>query len=184
MDRETAAAVLGVRADARLDRLAKAPPRARVKATHPDRFPPGSEAWEDANHELQRVNEALWVLTGPPSGRGAATGRRGRAARGTGVRRGAVMGAQLGGLPQPRRDSDRLARAWGYGWGGFLMLSAIACALVGATQDVNNALPIWSPGLALTRSHRPHDRHQSRPPAAAGRLAISCTHGGRECRPP
>ncbi len=48
------------------------------------------------------------------------------------------------------RDSDRLARTWGYGWGGFLMLSAIVCAIIGATQDVNNALPIWSPGLALT----------------------------------
>jgi hypothetical protein len=148
MDRETAAAVLGVRVDARLDRLAKAH-RARVKATHPDRFPPGSEAWEDANHELQRVNEALWVLTGPSSGRGPAAGRADEAPAGPAYAEVPSWERSSEGFRSPR-DSDRLARAWGYGWGGFLMLSAIVCAVIGATQDVNNALPIWSPGLALT----------------------------------
>jgi hypothetical protein len=48
-----------------------------------------------------------------------------------------------------RRDSDRLARAWGYGWGGFLMLSAIVCAVIGSMAPTNDALPIWSPGLAV-----------------------------------
>jgi hypothetical protein len=144
MDAETAAAVLGVPADAPLRRLTKAH-RARVKATHPDRVPPGSEAWEDANLELQRVNEALRVLAGPPSGRqsGAEAPEHPAYAEVTSWERSSE------GFRTPDQ-SDRLARAWGYGWGGFLMLSAIACAIIGASQDVNNALPIWSPGLALT----------------------------------
>jgi len=144
MDRETAAGVLGVRVDARLDRLAKAH-RAKVKATHPDRYPPGSEAWEDANLELQRVNEALWVLAGPPSGRQS----RAEAPERPAYAEVPSWERSSEGFRTPDQ-SDRLARAWGYGWGGFLMLSAIACAVIGATQDVNNALPIWSPGLALT----------------------------------
>ena len=148
MDRETAAAVLGVRVDARLDRLAKAH-RAKVKATHPDRFPPGSEAWEDANHELQRVNEAMWVLAGPSSGRATTTDRPDEPPTGPAYAEVPSRERSSEGFRTPDQ-SDRLARAWGYGWGSFLLLSAIACAIIGATQDVNNALPIWSPGLALT----------------------------------
>ena len=148
MDRETAAAVLGVRVDARRDRLAKAH-RAKVKATHPDRFPPGSEAWEDANHELQRVNEALWVLAGPPSGRRMTADRADESSAAAAYAEVPSWERSSEGFRSPR-DSDRLARAWGYGWGSFLMLSAIACAVIGATQSVNDALPLWSPGLALT----------------------------------
>jgi hypothetical protein len=147
MDRETAAAVLGVRADARLDRLAKAH-RAKVKATHPDRFPPGSEAWEDANLELQRVNEALWVLAGPPSGRHAHSDRPPETAPGPAHDEVPSWERSSEGFRSPR-DSDRLARAWGYGWGGFLLLSAVVCALIGSMASANDALPIWSPGLAL-----------------------------------
>jgi hypothetical protein len=147
MDRETAAAVLGVRPDARLDRLAKAH-RAKVKATHPDRFPPGSEAWEDANHELARVNEALWVLAGPPSERREPTDRAGEPAPGSPYDDVPSWERSSEGFRSPR-DSDRLARAWGYGWGGFLLLSAVVSAVIGSMTAANDALPIWSPGLAL-----------------------------------
>jgi len=40
-------------------------------------------------------------------------------------------------------------RTWGLAWGSFLLASAVICALVGATQPSNDALPLWSPALAL-----------------------------------
>ncbi len=147
MDRATAAAVLGVPPDAPLPRLVKAH-RTRVKATHPDRFPPGSEAWEDANHQLQRVNEALWVLTGPPGGRHAPSDVPAEAAQRPTYDEVPSWERSSEGFRSPR-DSDRLARAWGFGWGGFLLLSAVVCAIIGSMASANDALPIWSPGLAL-----------------------------------
>jgi hypothetical protein len=47
------------------------------------------------------------------------------------------------------RDTDRLARAWGYAWGSFLLVSAVVCVVIGASTSSNDALPLWSPGLAL-----------------------------------
>ena len=86
MDRTTAARLLGVPEDASDRRLRRAY-RTRVTATHPDRFPPGSEAWEDANDALTRLNEAVRVLgrpaARPAGGAGPSTGPSATSAAGT-----------------------------------------------------------------------------------------------------
>lgn len=145
MDRDTAAHLLGVPAGASAARVRRAY-RARVRVTHPDRFPPGSEAWEDASHALQRLNEARRTL-GLPDGPGT-----------TGPARAPADGAEYAGVtPWERssegfrspRDADRLARAWGYSWGAFLVASAVVSWLVGSASARNDALPLWSPALAV-----------------------------------
>lgn len=146
MDRDTAARVLGVPVDASPARVNRAY-RARVRVTHPDRFPPGSEAWEDAGHAMQSLNEARHALglpPDPPAGpfRGAT----------------AADGSTYADVPswerssegfRSARDTDRLARAWGYSWGAFLLVSAVVSWLVGYSEPVNDALPLWSPALAV-----------------------------------
>jgi len=146
MDRATAARLLGVPEDASGRRLTRAY-RARVSATHPDRFPPGSEAWEDANEALIRLNEAMAVLAAPASG---TTGAAPTATSAAGTSYDAVPSWERSseGFRSPR-DADRLARAWGYWWGGFLVLAAIVSAVIGAQNEPNDALPIWSPALAV-----------------------------------
>ncbi|HSN06420.1 MAG TPA: J domain-containing protein [Candidatus Angelobacter sp.] len=146
MDRQTAARVLGVPVDASPARVNRAY-RARARLTHPDRFPPGSEAWEDAGHAMQSLNEArhaLGVPAPPPPTRAAAGGT-------------AADGSTYAGAPSWERssegfrspsDADRLARAWGYGWGAFLVVSAVVSWFVGYSAPVNDALPLWSPALA------------------------------------
>ena len=145
MDRDTAASLLGVPPGASAARVSRAY-RARVRVTHPDRFPPGSEAWEDASHALQRLNEARRTM-GLPDGSPAA----GPATAGT-------VGAEYPGVTpwerssegfRSRRDADRLARAWGYAWGAFLVASAVVSWLVGSAAARNDALPLWSPALAV-----------------------------------
>jgi curved DNA-binding protein CbpA len=151
MDRTTAARLLGVPQDASGRRLRRAY-RARVTSTHPDRFPPGSEAWEDANAALQRLNEAVRVLGAPPaapgSGLEAGSGPSATSAAGASYDPVASWERSSEGFRSPR-DSDRLARAWGYWWGGFLLASAVVCAVIGAQTPSNDALPIWSPALAV-----------------------------------
>jgi hypothetical protein len=151
MDRTTAARLLGVPEDASDRRLRRAY-RARVTATHPDRFPPGSEAWEDANEALTSLNEAVRVLGAPPAAPGGGTGPS------TGPTATSASGASYDAVPswersaegfRSPRDSDRLARTWGYWWGGFLLASAVVCAVIGAQGTTNDALPIWSPALAV-----------------------------------
>jgi hypothetical protein len=146
VDRRTAADLLGVPLDPSPRRLSRAY-RARVRTTHPDRFPPGSEAWEDANAALTRLNEAVRVLGHAPEPpvRPAAPSAT------------SASGSAYDAVPSRDRSSegfrdaaasDRLARAWGYGWGGFLLVSAVVCALIGAQSPSNDALPLWSPALA------------------------------------
>jgi hypothetical protein len=131
--------------------------KALVREKHPDRFPPGSEAWEDASALMPRLTEARRVLGTPspppreepplpPSG-----------VRVAGVRAEGdawAWSSQAPPVPEGRfltpRQVDRRTRAWGYGWGGFLLLSALVSFLVGASQPVNDALPFWSPALAIT----------------------------------
>jgi len=147
MDRATAARLIGVPEDASARRATRAY-RARVKATHPDRFPPGSEAWEDANEALVALNQAMAVLGAPVPGPAAGAGPTGTSASGTSYDAVPSRERSSEGFRSPR-DSDRLARAWGYWWGGFLVLAAVVSALIGAQNEPNDALPIWSPALAL-----------------------------------
>ena len=137
MDRRTAAGVLGVAVDASARRVEKAF-RARVRAGHPDRFPPGSEAWEDANDALQRLLAARAVLGRPapemPAAASAAS---------------APSWERSSEGFRSARDTDRMARAWGYAWGSFLVVSAVVCVAIGASTSSNDALPLWSPGLAV-----------------------------------
>ncbi len=48
------------------------------------------------------------------------------------------------------RAADRRARTWGLSWGSFLVLAALLSYLVGARSTPNDALPLWSPALAVT----------------------------------
>ena len=147
MDRATAARVLGVPEDASARRVTRAY-RTRVKATHPDRFPPGSEAWEDANEGLVALNEAMAVLGAQVQGPAGGAGPTATSASGTPYDVVQSWERSSEGFRSPR-DSDRLARAWGYSWGGFLVLAAVISALIGAQNEPNDALPIWSPALAV-----------------------------------
>ena len=157
MDRATAARLLGVPADASARRVTRAY-RARVKATHPDRFPPGSEAWEDANEALVALNAAMAVLGAPVPGPAPGAGPTAASSSGASASGTSYSGTQYDAVPSRERssegfrsprDSDRLARAWGYWWGGFLVLAAVVSALIGAQGATNDAFPIWSPALAL-----------------------------------
>ena len=142
MDREQAARLLGVPVGAAPRRVEKAF-RARVREAHPDRFPPGSEAWEDANHRLSGLLEARAALgLAPPSAPTATS----------------VQGTAYDAVPswerssegfRSARDTDRMARAWGYAWGAFLIGSAILSWVVGSTGASNDARPLWSPALAV-----------------------------------
>jgi len=147
MDRPTAARMLGVPEDASARRVTRAY-RARVKATHPDRFPPGSEAWEDANEALTGLNQAMAVLGAPTQGLTAGGGPSATSSAGASYDAVPSWERSSEGFRSPR-DSDRLARAWGYWWGGFLVLAAVVSALIGAQSEPNDALPIWSPALAV-----------------------------------
>jgi hypothetical protein len=181
VDRATAAALLGVRPDA---------PGAEVDAafrllaglTHPDRFPDGSAAWEDATRGMQDLVEARRVLAAEPirrtptsSADGAAPGYRLRDVRpedGPGYRLTDPAGGPGENVPSWEREPvghgdpvaiDRRMRNRAFGWGALLLASAGLSFAVGAAQPVNDALPFWSPALALTgllsiatgwRSHR------------------------------
>ncbi|MCA0329111.1 MAG: J domain-containing protein [Actinobacteria bacterium] len=156
MDRAEAARLLGVD-PACSPRQADKAFKALVRERHPDRYPPGSEAWEDASALMPLLTEARRVLGSP-----SAPPPPERPAPPTGVR---VAGVREEGdawawrdeappVPEGRfltpRQVDRRTRAWGYGWGGFLLVSALVSFLVGASQPVNDALPFWSPALAIT----------------------------------
>ena len=148
MERGEAARLLGVDPGSSTRQVERAF-RTRAKATHPDRFPPGSEAWEDASVALTRLLEARDVLTasGPP-------------APGTRVPAPGSGWAWAEDVPRPTvreepwamtpRDVDRMTRRWGLWWGGFLVVAALVSVVVGARDEGNLALPLWSPALALT----------------------------------
>lgn len=155
MDRTAAALVLGVDPGASARAVERAF-RRRTRDTHPDRFPPGSEAWEDASYRMRELVEARAVLVAPvpepPEWRRTAedggTWAWSHEAPTTRSPSGRPYGADEP-FPTPH-DVDRRVRAWGLGWGGFLVLAALVSLLVGATQKTNDALPFWSPALFLT----------------------------------
>jgi hypothetical protein len=145
VDRTSAARTLGVAPTAPASEVERAFRRLAHDA-HPDRFPPGSEAAEDATYRMRALVEARRTLLAVPD----VPAQPQRAS-------GDPTWAWAEDPDLPRYDDpfpteraiDRRMRAWGLAWGGFLMLSAILCALVGATQPTNDALPLWSPALAL-----------------------------------
>lgn len=158
MDRTVAARVLGVDPGAS-SRTVERAFRRRAREAHPDRFPPGSEAWEDAAERMRGLVEARAALTVPPPPpvqdqewrRTAEDGGSWAWAHEAPTTR-SPSGRPYGAddpFPSPR-DVDRRVRAWGLGWGGFLVLAALVSYLVGATQPVNDALPFWSPALLVT----------------------------------
>ena len=119
--------------------------RSRVRTTHPDRFPPGSEAWEDASYAMAEINAARAVLAAaapPVVTEIDADGTHWRWAETT-----------TPVEPTWRVDplaADRRARTWGLSWGAFLVLAAVLSYLIGARSTPNDALPLWSPALAVT----------------------------------
>jgi hypothetical protein len=159
MDRRTAAAVLGVRPDSSGTEV-DAAFRVLAGLTHPDRFPEGSASWEDATRGMQDLVEARRVLaTAPPILEVAPAAH-------------AADGELVEAVPSWERADvghgdpvaiDRRMRARAFGWGALLLASSVMSYAVGATQPVNDAMPVWSPALALCgllsiatgwRSHR------------------------------
>ncbi|MFN8169474.1 MAG: J domain-containing protein [Candidatus Nanopelagicales bacterium] len=144
MDRVAAARVLGIDPGASPERVERAF-RALVRRTHPDRFPPGSEAWEDASYAMAELNEARAVMGSPapePVTEVDADGTRWRWAE-----------TSTPAQPEFRVDplaADRRARGWGLSWGAFLLVASAVSLLVGAHGTTNDALPLWAPALAIT----------------------------------
>jgi hypothetical protein len=161
MDRTAAARVLGVAPGASARQVERAF-RAAVRRTHPDRYPPGSEAWEDASAALRALTEAraAWYadLTGeaPPPGPDPARPSAGPGIRVAGRTEAGDRWAWAEDAPPPPAwvvDEERIQRrrrSWGYGWGGFLLASSALSLVVGARPDGNVALPLWAPALAIT----------------------------------
>jgi hypothetical protein len=161
MDRTEAARVLGVGPGASARQVERAF-RAAVRRTHPDQYPPGSEAWEDASAALRALTEArtAWYAAAPDRRSGPHPGTD-PGTTPSGVR---VAGrTDAGDLwawaedapPPPEWVIDEAAiqrrrRTWGYAWGGFLLASAGLSLVVGARPDGNVALPLWAPALAIT----------------------------------
>ena len=146
MDRSEARRLLGVAPGASARQVESAF-RKRVRVSHPDRYPPGSEAAEDATVVMQQLTDARRVLseTAPP---------RGAAVTGSPAEHGAayVTREVAPGAAERFRsaaDIDRLARSWGLWWGSFLVVAALASFLIGSRSATNDAMPIWSPALAL-----------------------------------
>ena len=147
MDRSEARRLLGVSPGASARQVESAF-RKRVHASHPDRYPPGSEAAEDATVVMQQLTDARRVLrgesrrtqeagvTGSPAEHGAAYVTRQHAPGASERFRSAA-------------DIDRLARSWGLWWGSFLVVAAIGSFIIGSRSATNDAVPIWSPALAL-----------------------------------
>jgi len=179
VDRATAAALLGVRPDAEGPEV-DAAFRVLAGLTHPDRFPVGSASWEDANRGMQSLVEARRVLVTTPRPPGGTAYRSGAGPAyrlhdvvpedGPGYR--VADGGPGESVPSWERAPvghgdpiaiDRRMRNRAFGWGALLLASSGLSFAVGAAQPVNDALPFWSPALAITgllsiatgwRSHR------------------------------
>ncbi|MGD9955881.1 MAG: hypothetical protein AB7O74_11475 [Candidatus Nanopelagicales bacterium] len=165
MDRATAAALLGVRPDAGSSEV-DAAFRVLAGLTHPDRFPVGSASWEDANRGMQSLVEARRVLATTPAPRPYRSGGT-PAYRlhdvvpedGPGYRIADADAGPRESVPSWERSPvgqadpvtlDRRMRNRAFGWGALLLASSGISFAVGAAQPVNDALPFWSPALALT----------------------------------
>jgi curved DNA-binding protein CbpA len=147
MDRSEARRLLGVSPGASPRAVASAF-RTRVRVSHPDRFPPGSEAAEDAAVVMRQLTDARRVLIGDPQPTQQPGVTGSRAEHGAPyVTREAAPGASE--RFRSAADIDRLARSWGLWWGSFLVVAAVASFIIGSRSATNDAVPIWSPALAL-----------------------------------
>ena len=145
MDRTSAARALGVPGDATATEVERAF-RRLARDAHPDRFPPGSEAAEDATYRMQALVAARRTMLAVPD----VPAQPQRAAQDTSWAWSDDPSTPRYDDPFPtERAIDRRMRTWGLAWGTFLLVSAVVCALVGASQPSNDALPLWSPALAL-----------------------------------
>ena len=122
MDRSAAARTLGVPPHATPKQVEKAF-RARARVEHPDRFPPGSEAWEDASRVMSQLNEARAVLTGPLDRTAAQATPATPYADSSDPRVRSPRDRSSDGF-RSAADTDRLARLWGFGWGGSIFYAA------------------------------------------------------------
>lgn len=142
MDRVTAARVLGVPADATPAEV-DAAYRVRVRERHPDRFVADTVEWRSATRAMQELNDA----------RGALASGGSRAARGAADAAGAAQPAPpweratVG--PADELHAYRVTRLRGLVWGAFLLVAAVVGYLIGVARPTNDALPLWSPSLAV-----------------------------------
>ena len=144
MDRAAAAALLRVEPGAPPARVDKAF-RARVRERHPDQYPPGSEAHDDAERDLRALLEARDVL-----------GAVEPAPLLHDVETGAWVWAD--DLPTRRDDegflspeeADRHLRRRALLWGAFLVLAAGVSVAIGAATGHTDGLWIWAPALFAT----------------------------------
>lgn len=145
MDRSSAARLLGVPLTASRRQVDAAFRRA-VRTGHPDRFPPGSEAYEEATSAMVALTEARRTMTAGPA---AEPGGLGRAGASTGWVSSTDLPPRDDDPVVPPEVHDRRMMQWGLGWGGFLVASAVVSFVVGSTAPTNDALPLWSPALLL-----------------------------------
>jgi hypothetical protein len=159
VDRTEASRVLGVAPGASARQVERAF-RAAVRRSHPDQYPPGSEAWEDASAALRAVTDAraVWYATTPggpaPTDHAGEDGTPGvRVAGRTEAGDQWAWAEDVPAAPEWTIDEEavqRRRRTWGYSWGSFLIGSAALSLIAGARPEGNAALPLWAPALALT----------------------------------
>ena len=143
MSRADAAQTLGVRATSGPDEVDRAF-RAAVRRRHPDRYPAGSEAAEDATRDLLALLEARDVMgaqSPAPLVHDSETG----------------AWVWLDDLPHRRDDegfmapeeADRRLRRRMLLWGAFLLLSAGIGTAIGTSSGHTDGLAIWAPTLVV-----------------------------------
>lgn len=147
MDRSEARRLLGVSPGAS-PRQVESAFRKRVRVSHPDRYPPGSEAAEDATVVMQQLTAARRTLSSDPEPprEAVVTGSPGKGGAAYVTR---PDGPNTAERFRSAEDIDRLARSWGLWWGSFLVVAAIGSFIIGSRSATNDAVPIWSPALAL-----------------------------------
>jgi hypothetical protein len=143
MDRASAARVLGVELEASAAQI-EAAYRAGVHAHHPDRFPAESAQWHDASRAMADLNDARRAMLEPAT---AAAAEHHDVDRTYDVVLEPWDRATVTPLDAVAADRSARLRAWT--WGALLLVSSLVSYLVGAQSSTNDALPLWSPALAL-----------------------------------
>jgi hypothetical protein len=153
MDRSSAARILGVGLGASQVEV-DAAFRARARERHPDLVPTGSPEWEAAPRAMQALNDARETLSGSGS---AATSTSTPGPVEATVPSWSTSATGPPTVPWSRQTvgppdlvpAYRRERLRGYVWGAFLIVAAIISYLIGAASTSNDALPVWSPALAV-----------------------------------
>jgi hypothetical protein len=142
VDPVTAARVLGVPVDATPAEV-DASYRARVRERHPDRFLADTVEWRWATRAMQELNDARSTLAA-----GGSHAVR-RAADAPGAAQPAPPWERATVGPADELHAYRVTRLRGLVWGAFLLVAAVGGYLIGAARPTNDALPLWSPSLAV-----------------------------------